>query len=282
MRTIIFWDITPCSTLKANRRFAATCRLHLQGRRISQAKKSVKAGGEQGQAQLCLPPATWFLVWLILRPWTWRRHAAPKRRLIPNELHGVISQKTVLFITTAVRTSNPKYTVREVFQRWRRNPSVEVAENFKFRDNHTEQIPLSLQAAYKIQTVQALKLDRPYRKEFALEMVKRINSDIITLDFPFNDESTFHLLGKDSTVDIATGYGLDGRGFRARVPVRVSVFSSPRRPNRGPSSSYSLGTDGSFPGGKAAGAWSCSLTCNWCRRQEYVIYTSTPPYVFMV
>jgi hypothetical protein len=31
-----------------------------------------------------------------------------KLRLTSNGLHGVISQKIVLFITTAVRTSNPK------------------------------------------------------------------------------------------------------------------------------------------------------------------------------
>jgi hypothetical protein len=36
-----------------------------------------------------------------------RRHVPPKRRLTFNGLHGVISQKTELFITTAVRTSNP-------------------------------------------------------------------------------------------------------------------------------------------------------------------------------
>jgi hypothetical protein len=34
-----FWDIMPCSPLKVNRRFAGTCRLHLQGRRISEARK---------------------------------------------------------------------------------------------------------------------------------------------------------------------------------------------------------------------------------------------------
>jgi hypothetical protein len=33
-----FWDITPCSPLKFNRRFGRTCRLHLQGRKISQAR----------------------------------------------------------------------------------------------------------------------------------------------------------------------------------------------------------------------------------------------------
>jgi hypothetical protein len=44
---------------------------------------------------------------LIFRPWRWRRYVPPKRRLTLNGLHGVISEKIVLFITTAVRTSNP-------------------------------------------------------------------------------------------------------------------------------------------------------------------------------
>jgi hypothetical protein len=34
------------------------------------------------------------------------QYVPPKRRLTLNGLHGVISQKMVLFITTAVRTSN--------------------------------------------------------------------------------------------------------------------------------------------------------------------------------
>jgi hypothetical protein len=34
-------------------------------------------------------------------------HVLPKRPWIFNELHGVISQKIELFITTAMRTSNP-------------------------------------------------------------------------------------------------------------------------------------------------------------------------------
>jgi hypothetical protein len=37
MKNFIFWNITPCRPLKVNRRLAGTCRLHLQGRRISQA-----------------------------------------------------------------------------------------------------------------------------------------------------------------------------------------------------------------------------------------------------
>jgi hypothetical protein len=83
----IFWNITPCCPLKVNRRFGRTYRLccraawHLRSR--------------------C------FLAQLILRPWGWRRYVRTKRRLTFNGLHGVISQKIVLFITTAVRTSNP-------------------------------------------------------------------------------------------------------------------------------------------------------------------------------
>jgi hypothetical protein len=34
MKCSIFWDITPCSPLKVNRRFGGTCRLHLQGRAL--------------------------------------------------------------------------------------------------------------------------------------------------------------------------------------------------------------------------------------------------------
>jgi hypothetical protein len=36
-----------------------------------------------------------------------RRYVPPKRRLKLNVLHGAISQKMILFITTAVKTSNP-------------------------------------------------------------------------------------------------------------------------------------------------------------------------------
>jgi hypothetical protein len=40
MKSIIFWDVTPCSLLRCNRRFGGTYRIHLQGRR-----------------KFCLPPA---------------------------------------------------------------------------------------------------------------------------------------------------------------------------------------------------------------------------------
>jgi hypothetical protein len=70
----VFWDIKPCSPLRVN-----------------------------------LPPVyTLFLVPLIFRPWRWRRHVPPKRRLSFNGLYGFISQKVELLVTIGVRNSNPK------------------------------------------------------------------------------------------------------------------------------------------------------------------------------
>jgi hypothetical protein len=58
MKSIIFWDMTPCS----------------------------------------LPPVYLLvLAKLFLRPWRWRRYVPPKLRLQLNRLHGVISQKMILF-----------------------------------------------------------------------------------------------------------------------------------------------------------------------------------------
>jgi hypothetical protein len=38
MKSTIFWDITPCSPLKVNRRFGGKYRLNLQSRRISRPR----------------------------------------------------------------------------------------------------------------------------------------------------------------------------------------------------------------------------------------------------
>jgi hypothetical protein len=67
------------------------------------------------QASGCHLLSRWFLAWFILRPWRRRRHVPPKRRLTFNGLHGVISQKIELFLTTAVRTAND---TRNIFITW--------------------------------------------------------------------------------------------------------------------------------------------------------------------
>jgi hypothetical protein len=47
------WDTTLCSPLKINRRFG-TCRLCLQGRRISQARNQCEKGGKHSSAVFLL------------------------------------------------------------------------------------------------------------------------------------------------------------------------------------------------------------------------------------
>jgi hypothetical protein len=46
MKSIIFWDMTPCSPLSYNRRFRGAYCLHLQGRRNRFRKTCKQAGGK--------------------------------------------------------------------------------------------------------------------------------------------------------------------------------------------------------------------------------------------
>jgi hypothetical protein len=64
-----------------------------------------------------------------------------------------------------------------------------------------------------------------------------------------NFSNLFSKRSRDSSVGIATGYGLDDRGFGVRVPVVSRIFSSPRRSDRvwGPPSLLSSGHWGLFP-----------------------------------
>jgi hypothetical protein len=86
--------------LKVNRRFGGTCLLHLQFRRIRQARNHRESCSASHLLQ------RWFFDWLILWPWRWRWHDPAKRLLNFNGLHVVTSQKIEIFITTAVRTSD--------------------------------------------------------------------------------------------------------------------------------------------------------------------------------
>jgi hypothetical protein len=77
----IFWYITPHISLKVNRRFGETCRLHLHFIRISQAREHLETGSNESSC--------WFLALHILR----RPHVSLKRRLTFNRLHGAKPSK---------------------------------------------------------------------------------------------------------------------------------------------------------------------------------------------
>lgn len=49
----------------------------------------------------------WFPVWLTFRSWRWSRHVPPKRQVIFPKLRDITTQKTAVFIDTAVRSWNP-------------------------------------------------------------------------------------------------------------------------------------------------------------------------------
>jgi hypothetical protein len=63
MKSSIFWDISPCSPSKVNRRFGRTCCLYLQGQRISQARNQRKS---VATLATCFP--TGFLHGLVFDP----------------------------------------------------------------------------------------------------------------------------------------------------------------------------------------------------------------------
>jgi hypothetical protein len=83
----------------------------------------------------------------------------------------------------------------------------------------------------------------------------------------------------DSVVGIATGYGLDDRGVRVRVPVGSRTFSSPRPPDRiwGPPNVLSKGDRGAlFPGVERPGREGDHSPSTSAEVKKTWIYTSTP------
>jgi hypothetical protein len=96
----IFWDITPCSPLRVNRRFGRTHRLHLQGRKN---KLSKKPAWEQ--------VALGFLLSLFFRAWKWRRYVPPKLRLTQRTTRRYISRRWYSSIQTWLTLALVRETV---------------------------------------------------------------------------------------------------------------------------------------------------------------------------
>jgi hypothetical protein len=66
----------------------------------------------------------------------------------------------------------------------------------------------------------------------------------------------FYIRSRDSSAGIALGYGLDDPGSSVRFPAGAENFSLHHRIHNGGAhpTSHPMGTRGSFPGNKAAGA----------------------------
>jgi hypothetical protein len=88
----------------------------------------------------------------------------------------------------------------------------------------------------------------------------------------------------DSGAGIATGYGLDDRGFGVRVAVGARIFSFPRCPDRlwGPPNLLSNGYEILFPPGvKRPGREADHSPPASAEVKKMWVYTTTPPYAFM-
>jgi hypothetical protein len=93
------------------------------------------------------------------------------------------------------------------------------------------------------------------------------------LTYRQNDVISKHLLSarsRDSSVGIATGYGLDDRGIGvdSRWAQEFSILHVVQTGFATHPASYPVGTGGSFAGGKAAGALSRPFTSNKSRGRE--------------
>jgi hypothetical protein len=85
------------------------------------------------------------------------------------------------------------------------------------------------------------------------------------------------LSNRDSVVGIPIGYELEDRGVEVTVPVGSRIFSSPRPPN--PSIQWVPGA--LPPGVKRQGREADHSSPTSAEVTKMLIYTSTPPYVFM-
>jgi hypothetical protein len=88
---------------------------------------------------------------------------------------------------------------------------------------------------------------------------------------------------RDSSVGIATGYGLDDQGVGSSSPGRVKQFPLLHIVQTGSGvhpTSYKMDTEGSFPGVKRQGREADHSPPTNAEFKKMWIYTSTPPYVF--
>jgi hypothetical protein len=103
--------------------------------------------------------------------------------------------------------------------------------------------PITTQSAFT--RIQHSSLDSYIRHPIVWLSTVSLNNPRKRLLQLYNKQSE----GRDSSVDIATGYGLDDQGIGVRVPVGAIIFTSPCRSERlwGPPSLLSNGYWRLFP-----------------------------------
>jgi hypothetical protein len=89
--------------------------------------------------------------------------------------------------------------------------------------------------------------------------------------------------GRNSAIGMMTSYGLDDRGVRVRVPVGARIFSASSRPVLGPTQPPIQWVPRALsPGVKRQGREVDHSLPASAEVKKMWIYTSTPPYTFMV
>jgi hypothetical protein len=91
-------------------------------------------------------------------------------------------------------------------------------------------------------------------------------------------------MSRDSSVGIATGYGLDDQGgldFKSRLGKKFSLLHIVQTGSGVHPTSYKMGTGGSFPGVKQQGREADHSPPTSAEVKKMWLYTSTPLYVFM-
>jgi hypothetical protein len=152
-------------------------------------------------------------------------------------LHSDISQKTQLFITTAVRISNPRPFLRVQY-------THTVSEKAAWRKNSMPFIPSCLM----MHTIASL-VEKSY-PTYSVCLISFFN--FCWKQFTSDKYFVSYARSRNSSVSIATGYRLDGQSsilgrgkwFLLSPHVQTSSGAHP--------AFYAMGTKGSFPGYKVA------------------------------
>jgi hypothetical protein len=100
-----------------------------------------------------------------------------------------------------------------------------------------------------------------YRDSFTFYVLSSSNASVRSrMARPIRLSHRICLGSRDSSVDIATGYGLEDTGVGVRVRIWSRIFSSPRCPGRFCDPPSHLCNGCSFPGVNRPGGWSWPYT----------------------